>query len=128
MSMLILAIALLAADQDATAFPEQIPALMEACLTDAVASGEVTDTEDSHKYICADDAAARLWAFLERAKIHSYEQETPEGRWLSREFPLGGCFKRVRFPDGKPANSGLSCTIWVPRVIGDAAASKPAAQ
>jgi len=126
--MLILAIALLAADQDTTAFPEQMPGLMEACLTAATASGDVTDTEDSHKYICAGDAAARLWTFLERAKIRSYEQETPEGRWLSREFPLGGCFKRVRLPDGRPADSGLSCTIWVPRVTGDAAAAKPEAQ
>jgi len=126
--MLILAIALLVADQDAAAFPEQMPALMEACLTAAVTSEEVTDTEDSHKYICTGDTAERLWAFLERAKIRSYEQETPEGRWLSREFPLGGCFKRVRLPDGAPASSGLSCTIWVPRATRDAGAAKPATQ
>jgi len=126
--MLTLAIALLAAHQDTTTFPEQMPSLMEACLTAAVASEDETDTEDSHKYICAGDTAERLWAFLESAKIRSYEQETPEGRWISREFPLGGCFKRVRFPDGRPANSGLSCTIWVPRAIHDAVAAKPATQ
>lgn len=101
---------------------------MEACLTDAVAAGDVTDTEDSHKYICAGDAAAQFWAFLERAKIRSYEQDTPEGRWLGREFPLGGCFKRVRLPDGGAASDGLSCTIWVPRVITKRSAAKPAAQ
>jgi hypothetical protein len=103
-----------------------MPALMEACLADAVAAGDVTDTEDSHKYICGGDPAKQLWAFLERAKIHSYEQDTPEGRWLSREFPLGGCFKRIRLPDGTPASSGLSCTIWVPRMVTDAPAAKPA--
>jgi hypothetical protein len=124
--MLILAIALLVAEQDAAAFPEQVPGLMEACLTAAVASGDVTDTEDSHKYICAGDTATRLWTYLERAKIRSYEQDTPEGRWLSREFPLGGCFKRIRLADGTPASGGLSCTIWVPRVVTDTAASKPA--
>jgi hypothetical protein len=126
--MLIFAIALLASGQDTAAFPEQVPALIEACVTAAVVAKDVTDTEDSHKYICAGDTAAKLWAFLERAKIRSYEQETPEGVWLSREFPLGGCFKRVRLPDGKPASGGLSCTIWVPRVITDMSGAKPASQ
>ncbi len=114
--MLNLVVALLLAEPDKAVFPEQVPGLMEACLTDAVATGDVTDTGDSYKYICKGDAAAGLWAFLERAQIRSYEQDTPsEGRWLSREFPLGGCFKRVRLPNGEPATSGLSCTIWVPR-------------
>lgn len=115
--MLILAVTLLLADREPTTFPEQVPGLMEACLIAAVAAGDVTETEDSHKYICGDDAAVRLWAFLESSKVRSYEQDTPEGRWLSREFPLGGCFKRVRLPDGERATDGLSCTIWVPRLV-----------
>jgi len=123
--MLILAIALQLADRDAKPFPEQVPGLVEACLEDAVAAGDVADTEDSHKYICAGDVAARLWTFLEQAGIRSYEQDTPEGRWLSREFPLGGCFKRLRMPDGGRASSGLSCTIWVPRLAAGTSARKP---
>jgi hypothetical protein len=98
--MLILAAALILADGAATAFPERVPALMEACLTAAVAAGDVTDTAESYKYICAGETAAGLWKFLEHAKVRPYEQDTPEGRWLSREFPLGGCFKRVPLPDG----------------------------
>ncbi|MEG3181476.1 hypothetical protein [Sphingomonas sp. LT1P40] len=123
--MLILAVALLLANRDTTAFPEQVPGLTEACLEAAVAAGNVTDTDDSHKYICAGDTATRLWAFLERAEVRSYEQDTPEGRWLSREFPLGGCFKRVRLPGGEPATDGLSCTIWVPRPIVGSPMGKP---
>jgi len=123
--MLILAAALLFADSDTTPFPEQVPGLMEACVTAAVAAGDVSDTDDSHKYICADETAVRLWTFLERAKIRSYEQDTPEGRWLSRDFPLGGCFKRLRMPDGTAASDGLSCTIWVPRAVVGAPEVKP---
>jgi len=123
--MLIHAIALLLADPDTTAFPEQMPALMEACLTAAVAAGDVTDTEESHKYICSGEAATRLWGFLERSDVRAYEQDADKGRWLSREFPLGGCFRRVRLPDGAPASGGLSCTIWVPRVVTSTAAAKP---
>ncbi len=123
--MLTLAAALLLADREPTAFPEQVPGLMEACLIAAVAAENVTETEDSHKYICGDDAADRLWAFLERAKVPSYEQDTPEGRWLSRDFPMGGCFKRTRLPDGERATDGLSCSIWVPRVITGSPETKP---
>lgn len=123
--MMTLAAALLFADPGANVFPERVPGLMEACLTDAVADADVTDTDDSHKYICSGDSAAQLWAFLERANLRSFEQETPEGRWLGREFPLGGCFKRVRMPDGTPASAGLSCTIWVPRPVAGAAAVRP---
>jgi hypothetical protein len=126
--MLILAAALILADGAATAFPERVPALMEACLTAAVAAGDVTDTAESYKYICAGETAAGLWKFLEHAKVRPYEQDTPEGRWLSREFPLGGCFKRVPLPDGAPASGGLSCTIWIPRAANDTAVSKPDAQ
>jgi len=124
--MLSLIAALLLADHDKAVFPEQVPGLMEACLTAAVATGDVTDTGDSYKYICAGDAATRMWAFLESEQIPSYEQDAPnEGRWLSREFPLGGCFKRVRLPDGERANSGLSCTIWVPHPVKNNHDAKP---
>jgi hypothetical protein len=85
----------------------------------------VTDTEDSHKYICANNTAGRLWELLERAQVHSYEQDTPEGRWLSRDFPMGGCFKRIMLPDGQHANSGLSCTIWIPRPVVNQTSVKP---
>ncbi len=124
--MLMLTVTLALAAHNAAAFPEQVPGLMAECLADAVATGQVTDTDDSHKYICAGDAAGRLWAFLERAKIRSYEQDTAEeGRWLTREFPLGGCFKQVRLPDGERASSGLSCTIWIPRPTADTPIAQP---
>jgi hypothetical protein len=114
--MLIPVIFMLIADPGAPDFPEQVPGLMEACLANAVATDSVTETDDSHKYICAGDTAARLWAFLERAKVRSYEQDTPdEGRWLGRDFPLGACFKQIRRPDGTAGGDGLSCTLWVPR-------------
>lgn len=114
--MLIPVVFMLIADPRTPDFPEQVPGLMEACLANAVATNSVTETDDSHKYICAGDAAARLWAFLERAKIKSYEQDTPdEGRWLGRAFPLGACFKQIRRPDGTAGGKGLSCTIWLPR-------------
>jgi hypothetical protein len=120
--MLIPVIAMLIADPRTPDFPEQVPGLMEACLASAVATNSVTETDDSHKYICVGDTAARLWAFLERAKIKSYEQDTPdEGRWLGRDFPLGACFKQIRRPDGTAGGDGLSCTIWVPRPVVSAA-------
>ena len=122
---MILAVALLLADFDKPAFPEQVPGLMEACLVTAIAAGEVTDTDENHKYICTGDTAARFWAFLEGAKVRAYEQDTSEGRWLGREFPLGGCFKRLRSPDGQAAGGGLSCTIWVPRPVVSAPVAKP---
>jgi hypothetical protein len=117
--MMILAVALLLANSDTAVFPEKLPGLTEACLEDAVAAGEVTDTDDSYKYICIGDTATQLWAFLERADVRPYEQDTPQGRWLSREFPLGGCFKRIQLPNGEHASNGLSCTIWVPRPVVD---------
>jgi len=122
--LLILAAALLALSDDSKDFPEQVPGLVAACLVDAVGAGDVTDTEDSHKYICAGQPAERLWKFMEDAKIQAFEQDTPEGRWLSREFPLGGCFKRIRLPDGAPSTSGLSCTVWVPRLVDSKAGAK----
>ncbi|BBF71088.1 MULTISPECIES: hypothetical protein [Sphingomonas] len=117
--MLIFAAALLLANDAPAVFPEKVPGLTEACLEDAVAAGEVTDTDDSHKYICVGDTAAHLWTFLEGAGVRPYEQDTPEGRWLSREFPLGGCFKRIQLSNGEQASTGLSCTIWVPRPVVD---------
>jgi len=97
-------------------FPEKTPGLIEACLTNAIETGEVSKTEDSHKYMCSGEAAERFWAFLEEAKIEPYEQDAGKnGHWLSREFPLGGCFKRVRMADGSPLKPGLSCSVWIPR-------------
>ena len=113
---MLLTLALLSAQPEA--FPERTPGMIEACLEAAVASGSVSQTEDSHKYICGGEAAARLWQYLEDAKIESWEQDTEdEGRWLSRGFPLGGCFKRVRKADGTAATGGLSCTVWIPRPV-----------
>jgi hypothetical protein len=115
---MILLVALAAiAEPKAAAFPERTPELIEACLANAVEAREVSVTEDSHKYICTGEPAEQFWAFLVKSKIDSYEQDTAsEGHWLSREFPLGACFKRSRMADGTRASTGLSCTIWIPRV------------
>lgn len=117
---------LLASADPVQAFPEQVPGLMEACLGAAVAAKDVSDTEDRHKYICGGDPAQSLWNWLERAGLRSYEQDVgAEGRWLTREFPLGACFKRTRTADGAVATSGLSCTIWIPRAADNSGAPKP---
>jgi hypothetical protein len=114
--MLLLIAAMALTDPAPTPFPEHVPGLIEACLANAIETGEVSETDDSHKYTCTDEAAERFWTFLERANVHSYEQNAGEdGYWLSRDFPLGGCFKRVRMPDGTPATWGLSCSIRIPR-------------
>lgn len=113
--MLIILAALQAAPAEETAFPEQVPGFIQACLADAIDAERVSDTDDSHKYICAGEPAERLWQYVERAKVRSYEQDVSEGRWLSREFPLGGCFKRIKMADGSALIPGLSCTIWIPR-------------
>lgn len=103
---------------DALPYPEQTPQFIEACLHDAVENDFVEVTGDSHKYMCTGPAAEHFWQFLEDAKIDPYEQNAgDDGFWLSRDFPLGGCFKRTRLPDGTPATSGLSCSIWIPRVV-----------
>ena len=97
------------------AFPERVPGMIEACVLGAVAEGAVTDEEGNYKYICTGEPAEAPWAYLEQAKIESWEQDTKtEGRWLSRPFPLGSCFKQLRKADGAAATDGLSCTIWVP--------------
>jgi hypothetical protein len=102
------------------AFPERAPGLIEACLHNAIEIGEVSDADDSHKYMCTGEAAERFWNFLGRSKIRTYEQDTgEEGVWLSRDFPLGGCFKRVRLADGARTVTGLSCSVWIPRPTPD---------
>jgi hypothetical protein len=114
--MLLLIAAMLLADPAPAAFPERSPHLIEACIADALKEGRVSDTEDSHKYICADEAAERFWAYLEEAGIEAIEQDAgAEDYWLTRDFPLGACFKRTRMADGSPLEAGLSCTVWIPR-------------
>jgi hypothetical protein len=116
-------LAMLLAAQE-PAFPERVPGLIEACLKAAVAEDEVrNDDADGPriKYICTGAPARQLWAFLEQAKLEAWEQDTPaEGRWATREFPLGACFRRVRMPDGTAATDGLSCSVWVPRPAAEA--------
>ena len=115
--MILLIASLVIAEPDVTALPERTPSLIEACLENAVETSDVTTTDDSQKYICSDQPAKQLWTFLEDAKIDSYEQDAgSEGHWLTREFPLGACFKRSRMADGTPTQTGLSCTIWIPRI------------
>jgi hypothetical protein len=114
--MLLLIASMALAEPTPAAFPERMPGLIEACLLNAIEIGEVGDTDDSHKYMCTGEAAERLWAFLAKAKVNSYEQDVgEEGRWLSLDFPLGGCFKRIRLADGSRTETGLSCSIWIPR-------------
>lgn len=116
MSLLIAAMIL--AEPAPAAFPERMPGLIEACLAGAVEAGQVSDTDDSHKYMCTGEAAERLWAFLEKARVEAYEQDVgEEGRWLSRDFPLGGCFKRTHLANGSRTKSGLSCSVWIPRIV-----------
>jgi hypothetical protein len=104
-------LAVLATD---TSFPERSPGMIEACINEAIASDLVSTDDYDHKYICGNEAAQELWDFLEDVNVESFEQTTENGVWLSRSFPLGGCFKRVRNVDGSVANTGLSCTIWIP--------------
>jgi hypothetical protein len=114
--MLVLIASMALADPGPAAFPERTPALIEACLVNAIETGEVSDTDDSHKYMCTGEAAERLWTFLEKAKVRPWEQDTgKDGIWLSRSFPLGGCFKRLHLADGTRTTTGLSCSVWIPR-------------
>lgn len=105
---------LLAALASDPTFPERTPGMIEACIVDAVAAKTISKERNDHKYICAGDVAKALWDYLESANLESSEQTTENGIWLSRYFPLGGCFKRVRNVDGSPASGGLSCTVWIP--------------
>ena len=99
-------------------FAERSLGLVEDCLEAAVADADdmVSETDDSHKYMCIGEPAERLWAFLGTAGGSKWVQQTEEeGTWDSRGFPLGGCFRRIRNDDGTPATDGLSCSIWIPR-------------
>ncbi len=107
----LLLLAALAAEAD---FPERAPSLIEACLNSAVAANEISKTRTEHKYMCVGDAAKELWNFLESSKVKPWDQTTDSGVWSSRDFPMGGCFKRIRNPDGSTASTGLSCSIWIP--------------
>jgi hypothetical protein len=60
---------LLAALAAEAGFPERTPTMIEACITTAVASKNMSKTSDSYKYICGDDVAQELWSFLENAKV-----------------------------------------------------------
>lgn len=96
-------------------FPERVPGMMERCIHAAIESGDAGEEEQAHKYMCTGAPAETLWAWLEEARLPSWEQDTPtEGRWLSRTFPLGSCFKRLSDREGRPADTGLSCSIWIP--------------
>ena len=118
--MLVLIASLFLAEPSPAAFPERMPGLIESCLANAVETGQVSDTDDSHKYMCTGEAAERLWTFLEKANVEAYEQDVgDEGIWLSRDFPLGGCFKRTRLADGTRTKEGLSCSVWIPRPSSD---------
>ncbi len=96
-------------------FPEPMPSMMEACLLDALNGKRVSKTEDSWKYMCTDAPAEALWKHLTSLDVESWEQTVSNGTWLSRAFPLGGCFRQVREEEGNTATTGLSCTIWIPR-------------
>jgi hypothetical protein len=114
--MILILTALAMAEAKPADFPERTPSLIERCLFEAIEGEWVSEEPDSYKYICSGSAAEVLWTFLEKANIESYEQDVgADGHWLSRDSPLGGCFKRTRLADGSPAKDGLSCTIWIPR-------------
>ena len=116
--MILLIASMALAEPPAEPFLERTPGLIETCLANAVEMREVDVTKASHKYMCVGESAEQLWAFLEEAKVEYYEQDVGgEGHWLTREFPLGACFKRSRMADGTRATTGLSCTIWIPRVV-----------
>jgi hypothetical protein len=96
-------------------FPEPTPVLIEACLKEAIEQRYVSKTKDSWKYMCAGASADALWDHLVALDLGSWEQVQPGGTWLSRSFPLGACFRRVKDPDGQAVDTGLSCTVWIPR-------------
>lgn len=96
-------------------FPEPTIGMVEACIINAVEANAVSRERESWKHICAGEPAEALWNHLVALDVPSWEQVVSEGTWLSRAFPLGGCFRRVKTPDGQPSSTGLSCTIWIPR-------------
>ncbi len=99
-------------------YPEPTPALIEACLANAAKTKEVSRVDGRWKYICAGKPAETLWYHLAALNQPSWEQVVEDGTWLSRAFPLGGCFMKVKNRDGSPASAGLSCTIWIPSARG----------
>lgn len=96
-------------------FPEPALAMVEACIGDAVDNKRVLKSENDWKYICSGAPAETLWSHLETFKIKPWEQTVSEGTWLSRSFPMGGCFRQLKDAKGNIDTSGLSCTIWVRR-------------
>ena len=96
-------------------YPEPMPRLMEACMQYAVENELVSETEESWKYMCDEESAEAMWNHLSTLEIEPWEQVVPEGTWLTIGFPLGGCFRQIKDPEGEPATDGLSCSIWVPR-------------
>lgn len=96
-------------------FPDPMPSMMEACLTDAVSRKNVSKEKDAWKYICANEPAQALWNHLEKLNVDSWEQTVSNGTWLSRAFPLGGCFRQMKDTAGESATTDLSCTLWIPR-------------
>jgi hypothetical protein len=58
--MILLIAAIAFAEPGAAIFPERTPALIEACLVQAVEAREVDITNDSHKYICSGQPADEL--------------------------------------------------------------------
>lgn len=96
-------------------YPEPMPRLMESCFLYAIENELVSEEETSWKYMCGDEPAQAMWDHLATLGIEPWEQVVPEGTWLTIGFPLGGCFRRIKDPDGQPTNIGISCSIWVPR-------------
>lgn len=118
MLTIVLAAAVAVQTHAAKPYPEPTMALVEACLADAVANNEVSEEQGAWKYICGDAPARALWNHLEALKIEPWEQVRSQGTWQTRTFPLGGCFRRVKDPEGRPTDIGLSCSVWVPRKVG----------
>lgn len=96
-------------------FPDPMPGMIENCLLNAVERKSVSKTEDSWKYICTNAPAEALWKHLVSLNIESWEQTVSNGTWVSRAFPLGGCFRQLKDSEGNTATDGLSCTVWIPR-------------
>lgn len=114
-SIALLAAAAAAQTPPEPGFPEPTLGMFEACLADAVRNNRVSEEDGSWKYICGGQSAKVLWDHLVSLDVKSWEQKVESGTWLSRDFPMGGCFRRIRNADGTEATSGLSCTIWIPQ-------------
>ncbi|WP_300973178.1 hypothetical protein [Sphingomonas sp. LHG3406-1] len=53
------------------AFPERMPALIEACLEQAVEGEQAATEKGEHKYICTGQPARDLWSFLENRNVRA---------------------------------------------------------